>query len=182
VANLKQMLGVDPNALNTVKASIMGDLKQTALNNQSPENGVFSQAKFNGVIRDQNNAKRLQALFEPQEVQKLNSLGNVAEVAMVAPKASAVNTSNTASAAANLIQGAAKGGLGTKALNSLGGMDIPIVSWAARQGANKSSASALSNLVRQSTQPLTPADVDALNLLTRRSGTIGGLVAGNTQK
>lgn len=179
IGGLKRLLSLDPQALNTVKASVMGDLKQSALNNQSPENGIFSAAKYNGIVRDQNNTKRFQALFEPKEVQGLNSLGNVAEVAMLAPKASAVNTSNTTSAAVNAIQGAAKGGLPTKALSQIGGMDIPIASWAARGMAQHNGTKSLSSLVRQSTQPLSAADIDALNFLTKRSGAVGGVVGGS---
>lgn len=182
IAGLKGLLSMDPQALASVKSSIMGDLKQTALNDRSAERGIFSEAQFNRTIRDQNNAKRLQALFEPKEVQGLNSLGNVAEVALLAPKAAAVNTSNTAGAAANLVQGAVKGGLGTQALSHVGGMDIPIASWAARLGAQKSGEKTLSSLVRNATQPLSAADIDALGFLTKRSGTVGGVAASNSQK
>lgn len=179
INGMKKLLSMDPEALGAVKSSIMGDLKQTALNDRSTQNGIFSEAQFNRTIRDQNNAKRFQALFEPKEVQGLNSLGNVAEVALLDPKAAAVNRSNTAAAAANLVQGAAKGGIGTQALSHLGGMDIPIASWAARGMAQKSGTKSLSSLVRQATQPLSPADFDALNLLTKRSGAVGGVAAGS---
>jgi hypothetical protein len=182
IANLKGLLGgADPAALSTVKSAILGDVKQRTLNGASPENGIFSQAQFNGLVRNQNNQKRFGALFEPHEVNGLENLGAVAETAMLPPKASAVNTSNTAGAAANLIQGAAKGGLGTKALSMLGKAQIPIASPVAAGAANKSSSAALRDLVRQSTQPLSAPNIDALNILTKRSGTVGGLLAGQVQ-
>lgn len=182
ISGMKHLLSADPQALATVKGAIMGDLKQSALNNQSPENGIFSAAKFNGITRDQNNAKRFAAMFEPKEVQALNSLGNVAETALLAPKAAAVNTSNTTSAAANLIQGAVKGGLATQGLSHVGGMDIPIASWAARGLAGRNGEKSLASLVRQATQPLSASDLDAVNFLTKRSGTLGGMTAGEAQK
>lgn len=183
IANLKALLGgTDKNALDTVKSSIMGDIKQTALNNQSAENGIFSQSKFNGILRDQNHIKRLGALFEPEEVGAMSRLGNVAENVMLAPKAAAVNTSNTTSSAANLVQTAAQGGLGTKLLTLAGKAQVPIVSPLSAGLANKGSGMALRDLVRHSTQPLSTADFDMINLLTRKSGTVGGIAANAAQR
>lgn len=175
IANLKTLVGgASPQALQTVKSAIMGDIKQSALNNQSPENGIFSQARYNGIIRDQNNSARLGAMFEPQEVGAMQRVGNVAENVLLPPKASAVNGSNTASAAANLVQTAAQGGLGTKALSLAGKAQIPVVSPLAGAAANKSAGMSLSDLVRQSTQPLAAPNLTPLSALTRNSGAVGG--------
>lgn len=183
VANLKTLVGgADPQALQSVKSAIMGDIKQTTLSNQSPENGIFSQARYNGLVRDQNNSARLGAMFEPQEMAAMQRLGNVAENVLLPPKASAVNSSNTSSAAANLVQIAAQGGLGTKALSMAGKAQIPIVSPIAGAAANKSSGSSLADLVRQSTQPLAAPKFDPLGTLTGLSGAVGGSSANSTQK
>lgn len=182
IANTKTLLSADPQALGTVKSAIMGDIKQTALNNQSPENGIFSQAKYNGLLRDQNNARRLGALFEPGELGQMQRLGNVAENVILPPKAAAVNTSNTAGAAANLVQTAAQGGLGLRALNLLGKAEVPVVSPVAAGVAGRASAIPLRDLVRQSTQPLSAADLDILPYLTGRSGVLGGVAAGRAQR
>lgn len=183
IANLTKLIdGADPSALAAVKSSVMGDLKQSALNGQSSENGVFSQSAYNRIVRDQNNSKRLGALFTPEEMQRIKSLGNVAETAMLPPKASAVNSSNTTSAAANLVKTAAEGGLATKALSLAGKAQIPVLSPLSAGLAGKGRSMSLADLVRQSTQPLSAADVDALHLINGHAGTLGGIVSGSLQK
>lgn len=183
IQNMTKLIGgADPDALNAIKSSIMGEIKDKALNGQTPENGVFSQAAYNRIVRDQNNSKRLASIFSPEELQNIRSLGNVAETAMLPPKASAVNSSNTASAAANMVKTAAEGGLATKALTVAGKAQIPILSPLSAGLAGKGRSMSLADLVRQSTQPLSAADLDALKIISGHAGTVGGIVSGSAQK
>lgn len=182
IYNLKKVLASDPSTLSDVKSAIVGQLKDSAINKQSDANGIFSQAAYNKIIRDQNNVKRFGALFEPEEFSGLQRLGNVAENVLLEPKASAVNRSNTASAAANMVQTAAQGGLGTKALSLASKANIPVASPLAGWAAGRSGSSTLADLVRKSTQPLTANDIDALGFMTRYSGQAGGAAAGSAQR
>ena len=183
ISNMTKLIGgADPDALNAIKSSVMGEIKEKSLNGQTAENGTFSQSAYNRIVRDQNNSKRLEAMFSPDEMQKIKSLGNVAEVAMLAPKASAVNSSNTANAAANMVRTAAEGGLATKALTLAGKAQIPVLSPLSAGLAGKGRSMSLADLVRQSTQPLSAADLDAVKILSGKAGTIGGIVSGSAQK
>lgn len=105
ISNLMDMLSkTDPGATDALRSTVMDFVKRKALNNQSEDNGVFSQSMFNKVINDPYMSQRLKAVLTPDQMSLLGQLGRTAENAQLPPKAAAVNTSNTSSAAANLIK------------------------------------------------------------------------------
>ena len=182
IANMKSLINsADPQALNSIKSSVLGDIKQSTLNNQSSDNGIFSQAKFNGIVRDQNNSKRIGALFEPDEASLLSRIGNVAENVMLPPKASAVNSSNTSSSAANLVKAAAQGGSGAKLLSLLGKGNIAVVSPVAQALADKAGKTSLADMVNSAASPLSVNDLNALKYFTIPAA-LGGYTTGSLKK
>lgn len=186
VGALKQILQeADPGALDDLKASVLGVIKDKTLSGASDENGKFSQSIYNKMIGDPNMHARLSALFEPDEMQSLEKLGSVAENILSFPHAAGVNTSKTASAASNIIQSTKLGGLGTQALRMAGNAQVPIVSPLARGAAEKAAASNLSSIVNSSIKPLSPSTSigsTPISSFMLRAPSSAGAAAGNVIK
>jgi hypothetical protein len=95
VESLIYGLKKDPIAMNAVKESILGYLKNKALNGQSDEVGSFSASNFNRALNEIGDMK-LRLFFTPEQIAQMKTLGRVASYETVQPRGSAVNNSNTA--------------------------------------------------------------------------------------
>lgn len=160
---LKQLIG--PGNTQMLQNTLIGNLKRTALNRASDENGVFSQAAYNKVLQDPVQGPRLRELFadNPKTLDQLYRVGRVAENLIKIPAASKVNTSNTASAAANIVRDVARSETG-QALTSM------LPNWMTGAGRIVSDAGRKveeSRLVEQAVQP----GVTAAPLPQRQTGT-----------
>lgn len=95
VAKLKNMIGDNPQTMQSVRGMIVSDLKQKALNGATDEVGKFSQSSFNKAL-DAIGDRKLRLFFQPEELNQLRAIGRVASYEQVQPVGSAVNNSNTA--------------------------------------------------------------------------------------
>lgn len=97
VAQLRQSLGNNPEAIGAVRGQILSHLKGKALSGASDEAGNFSPSAFNRALNDIGDRK-LGVFFQPDEIEQLKRVGRVATYEKFQPTGSAVNNSNTAGA------------------------------------------------------------------------------------
>ncbi len=74
--------------------AVLGFLKDKALNSQADEVGKFSSSAFNRALKSIGDRK-LEAIFEPEQLAQLRSLGRASSYAQAQPVGSAVNNSNS---------------------------------------------------------------------------------------
>lgn len=74
--------------------AVMGYLRDKALGGAADEVGKFSQSGFNAGLRNLGNRK-LEAIFEPEQLAQLRALGRASSYAQAQPAGSAVNNSNS---------------------------------------------------------------------------------------
>lgn len=141
----------DPQAAEALRDSMMNVIKQKVLNNQSSENGVFSQAQLKQFVSDPRMAPRIKEAIGPERFQLLSQLNRVAENSLYAPKAAAVNTSNTASAAANLVKEEVQGGSVNSLLDVM--KKVPGLTTASQVGQQTYQGARAAALVRESVNP-----------------------------
>lgn len=101
--NTLNVLGDNPEAIQTVRDQVLGHLKEKALNGAADEVGKFSQSKYNGALKMLGSSK-LEMLFTPEEINQLRALGRVASYEQFQPVGAAVNNSNTASAVGGMLE------------------------------------------------------------------------------
>ncbi|OZI20497.1 hypothetical protein CAL26_23675 [Bordetella genomosp. 9] len=85
---------IGPAEKEAVRNSIVGHLRDKALNGASDEVGKFSQSAYNRAIKAIGDRK-LQLFFTPQEITQLKAVGRVASYLQAQPVGSAVNNSNS---------------------------------------------------------------------------------------
>ena len=103
VAELKNTIRSNPDAMNAVREQITGFLKARALNGQADEVGNFSSAAYTKAI-DQIGDRKLRLFFQPDEINQLKALGRVSRYEQFQPSGAAVNNSNTAGALGGLAE------------------------------------------------------------------------------
>lgn len=133
VERLLHEFHANPAALQAVKENVVGYLKSKALGGAADEVGNFSQAGFNGALKELGDAK-LRILFSADEISKLKALGRVSSYEMVQPKGSAVNNSNTASAFASILEKIASSPLIGKIPFGEAAVRVPAKNWSASIG------------------------------------------------
>lgn len=74
--------------------AVLGYLRDSALGSQSDEMGKFSSSAFNRAMKRIGDRK-LEAIFEPEQLAQLRSLGRASSYAQAQPVGSAVNNSNS---------------------------------------------------------------------------------------
>jgi len=120
VAIMRQSLGNDPTAVQTLGVAALDHLRDQA--GISDYRGNFSQAGYNKALRGLD--PKLQALVSPQTAEQLQALGNVARHTQFQPRGSFVNNSNTfVAAAADKAAGALEGAANVAAHG------IPVGTW-----------------------------------------------------
>ncbi len=117
VSTMKENIGADPVANQTIAASALNYLKERA--GTPNDAGNFSQAGYNKAL----NALRpkLDSLFDPVAAQQVETLGKVARYTQEQPRGSYVNNSNTFTSAVKGTAKAAVGGALNKATYGLTG-------------------------------------------------------------
>jgi hypothetical protein len=103
VAQLKNSIKANPEAMQAMKEQITSYLKSKALGGAADEVGNFSQSAYNNALKALGERK-LNLFFSPQEVNQLKAIGRVASYEQVQPVGAAVNNSNTASAVGGLLE------------------------------------------------------------------------------
>ncbi len=174
LGRLKQLIG--PENTGMLQRTFLGQLKERALNRASDDNGVFSQAAYNKVLKDPVQAPRIGELFKetPQTIEQLQRLGRVAENVIAFPKGHGVNTSNTAPTAANIIRDVVKSEAGASLWNMIpGARAIREVGaqHAAQRAVSESLAPGVTAAPLQKLAP--PAKVGKLSDLITRVGAAG---------
>lgn len=91
---MRQAMANDPQAVETVRASIADHLKRSALGGAADEVGNFSQSAYNKALR-QLGEQRLSVFFSPEEIRQMQAIGRVASYTQFQPRGSAVNNSNS---------------------------------------------------------------------------------------
>lgn len=76
------------------RESVLGFIRDKALNGAADEVGKFSQSGFNKALRELGNRK-LETIFEPEQLAQLRALGRASSYAQAQPVGSAVNNSNS---------------------------------------------------------------------------------------
>ena len=94
VKGLFEVVNKDPALHATARQYVANWLKGKALNQASDEVGKFSQSSFNKALKSIGD-KKLNIIFNADEVAQLKSLGRVSSYAQVQPAGSAVNNSNS---------------------------------------------------------------------------------------
>lgn len=95
VAQLRNMVGNDPQTMQSIRSMLANQLKSKALNGATDEVGNFSQSAFNKELQRIGDRK-LSLFFSAEELAQLKAIGRVASYEQVQPRGSAVNNSNTA--------------------------------------------------------------------------------------
>jgi hypothetical protein len=103
VAQLKNSIKGNSDAMQAVKEQITAFLKNKALGGAADEVGAFSQSAYNKALNAVGDRK-LNLFFSPDEVNQLKAIGRVASYEQVQPVGSAINNSNTASAMGGLLE------------------------------------------------------------------------------
>lgn len=103
LAQLKNSIKGNPDAMLAVKEQIAGFLKNKALSGASDEVGNFSQSAYNKAL-DSIGDRKLAMFFPKEELDQLKAIGRVASYEQVQPVGSAVNTSGTAGAVGGLLE------------------------------------------------------------------------------
>lgn len=103
IAKMRENLGGDPQAAETISAGVMNYLKSKAGVNLYTNEGNFSQAGFNRALSEV--TPKIKTLVPETTAEKLQKLGNVARYTQVQPRGSYVNNSNTFTAAAGEMVG-----------------------------------------------------------------------------
>lgn len=103
VAQLKNSIKGNPDAMGAVKEQIAAYLKSKALNAADDELGNFSQSAYNKALKAIGERK-LGYFFSPEEVNQLKAIGRVAGYEQFQPVGAAVNNSNTAGAVGGLLE------------------------------------------------------------------------------
>jgi hypothetical protein len=103
VAQLKNSIKGNADAMQAVKEQIAAYLKNRALGGAADEVGNFSQSAYNKALEAVGDRK-LSLFFSPEEVGRLKAIGRVASYEQVQPAGAAVNNSNTAGAMGGLLE------------------------------------------------------------------------------
>ena len=104
VVRMGRMLKSDPGAFNSVKSSLVQQLKDKALSGVPDDIGSakFSPAAYAKALKSIGDRK-LAAFFSPEEIAQLHAVDRVGRMMVNQPIGSAVNNSNTAAAAAAFV-------------------------------------------------------------------------------
>jgi hypothetical protein len=94
-----------PDAFEETRQQIGAHLSRAAFGENTSGSKAVNQENYNKALRQVGTAK-LEAFFEPQEVEQLKRLGRLSSYMVSPPAGSASNYSNTASALANLLRSA----------------------------------------------------------------------------
>lgn len=94
-----------PDAFEETRQQIGAHLSRAAFGENTSGSKAVNQEGYNKALRQIGTAK-LEAFFEPQEVEQLKRLGRLSSYMVSPPAGSASNYSNTASALANLLRSA----------------------------------------------------------------------------
>lgn len=113
VAQLKNSIKGNTEAMQSVKEQIAAFLKSKALKGAADEVGDFSQSGYNKAL-EAVGERKLSLFFSPDEVNRLKAIGRVASYEQVPPTGAAVNNSNTAGAVGGLLERVAGSGLLSK--------------------------------------------------------------------
>jgi len=89
--NMIDLIKDDPEAIQTMKASVMNYIKEHSVN----VSGDFNQSRYNGAIKLLDTNKKLQMLFSPEEIQTMKNVGAAAKKAQHLPAGHFVSTANT---------------------------------------------------------------------------------------
>jgi hypothetical protein len=103
VAQLKNSIKSNPDAMAAVKEQISAFLKSKALSGADDEIGNFSQSGYNKALKAIGDRK-LALFFDKPEIDQLKAIGRVAGYEQFQPVGSAVNNSNTAGAMGGLLE------------------------------------------------------------------------------
>jgi hypothetical protein len=103
VAQLKNSIKGNTDAMQAVKEQIAAYLKTKALNGAADEVGNFSQSAYNKAL-DAVGERKLKLFFSPEEINQLKAIGRVASYEQVQPAGAAVNNSNTTGALGGLLE------------------------------------------------------------------------------
>lgn len=180
---LKNLIGADNTTM--LQQTMLSNLKKTALNRASDENGVFSQSAFNRVLQDPVQAPRIAELFKdaPETLGHLYRIGRVAENVQAFPKGHSVNTSNTAPTVANIVRDVAKSEAGASLTRA-----VPVVGRVLdvmdRRAAAKAVDESLAPGVTQGgLKPVAPGpQVKRLSDLLVKAGAVGAAAASSEKK
>lgn len=94
VSALRKAIGDDPQALQAVRANIVGHLKAAATNS-TEDITKFSPNAYNKAL-NQIGDRKLAAFFEPDDIEQLRAVGRAGTLMQAQPVGTAVNNSNSA--------------------------------------------------------------------------------------
>ena len=97
VAQLKNQIKDQPQAMESVRGQIVSFIKEKALNGATDEVGKIGQSSLNKAINEIGDRK-LNLFFSKEEINQLKAIGRVSSYEQVQPIGSAVNNSNTSGA------------------------------------------------------------------------------------
>ena len=97
VAQLKNQIKDQPQAMESVRGQIVSFIKEKALNGATDEVGKIGQSSLNKAINEIGDRK-LNLFFSKEEINQLKAIGRVSSYEQVQPVGSAVNNSNTSGA------------------------------------------------------------------------------------
>lgn len=103
LAQLKNAIRDNPDALQSIKDQITAYLKTRATNGAADEVANFSQSAYNKALTGIGDSK-LKLFFQPDEIARLKAIGRVASYEQVQPAGSAVNNSNTAGGIGGILE------------------------------------------------------------------------------
>lgn len=168
LANLRQILDTDPEAMQQARAQVAEHLRRAAFGENPTGDKGFRVDRYMETLRGLG-GQRLSAFFTPAEIQQLNLIGRTASTINTQPAGSAVNNSNTGSALMTMLSRVAESPMvrqipGVRALsNQIGEIQTEAQ---IRQ--------ALSGRAPQQPAQLSPEQVRAIG----RALTFGGVSAG----
>jgi hypothetical protein len=156
-AEVKKLAGLlrenAPEAFQETRQQIGSYLARSAFGENAAGDKTISQESYNRALRSLGTGK-LEAFFEPAEVEQMKRLGRLASYQVTPPAGSASNYSNTASALANLLRSA--------------GSMVPVAGKTMQFAGNKLEANAAMNAAPPVTANLTPVQ---RNLIAKILGT-----------
>lgn len=173
LANLRQILDTDPQAMQQARAQVAEHLRRAAFGENPTGDKAFRVDRYMETLRSLG-GQRLGAFFTPAEIQQLNLIGRTASTINTQPAGSAVNNSNTGSALMTMLSKVAESPLmrkvpGARALsNQVGEIQTEAQ---IRQ--------ALSGRAPQQPAELSPEQVRALGRALSFGGVTAGMAGGS---
>jgi hypothetical protein len=110
LAQLKNQIKGNADAMDAVREQIVSHLKSKALGGAMDEVGKFSQSGYNKALNAIGDRK-LNLFFDKSEIAQLKAVGRVASYEQFQPAGSAVNNSNTAGAIGGMVDRVVNSGL-----------------------------------------------------------------------